>query len=106
MLNYKGYTGYIEFDDDAGLLHGEVLDTRDVITFQGRTVEEVRKAFHDSIDDYIEFCDERKEQPEKPFSGKFIVRLSSELHHRVYIKAVEQGKSLNQLVVESLEKVV
>ncbi len=106
MLNYKGYTGYIEFDDDAGLLHGEVLDTRDVITFQGRTVEEVRKAFHDSIDDYIEFCDERKEQPEKPFSGKFIVRLSSELHHRVYVKAVEQGKSLNQLVVESLEKVV
>ena len=105
MLKYKGYTGYIEFDDEAGLLHGEILDTRDVITFQGMTVEELRKAFRDSIDDYLEFCTERNEKPEKPFSGKFVVRLPSDLHHRAYIKAVEQGKSLNQLVIESLEKV-
>ena len=106
MLKYKGYTGYVEYDDDAGILHGEVLDTRDVITFQGTTVEELRKAFHDSIDDYLEFCAERNEKPEKPFSGKFIVRLPSELHHRAYITAMEQGKSLNQLVVETLEKVI
>ena len=105
MLKYKGYTGYIEFDDEAGLLHGEILDTRDVITFQGMTVEELRKAFRNSIDDYLEFCTERNEKPEKPFSGKFVVRLPSDLHHRAYIKAVEQGKSLNQLVIESLEKV-
>ena len=105
MMKYKGYTGYVEFDDEAGLLHGEILDTRDVITFQGKTVEELREAFQDSINDYLEFCAERKEKPEKPFSGKFVVRLSSELHHRAYIKATEQGKSLNQLVIESLEKV-
>ena len=106
MLKYKGYAGYVEFDDDAGILHGEVLDTKDVITFQGETVEELRKAFRDSIDDYLEFCAERNEKPEKPFSGKFVVRLPSELHHRAHIKAIEQGKSLNQLVVESLEKVI
>ena len=105
MLKYRGYTGYVEYDDEAGLLHGEILDTRDVITFQGETVEELRQAFRDSIDDYLEFCTERNEKPEKPFSGKFVVRLPSGLHHRVYIKAMEQGKSLNQLVVESLEKV-
>ena len=106
MLKYKGYTGYVEFDDDAGLLHGEVLDTRDVITFQGKTVEEMRNAFRDSIDDYLEFCSERDEKPEKPFSGKFVVRLPTELHHRAYVKAVEQGKSLNQLVIETLEKAI
>ncbi|HUT83593.1 MAG TPA: type II toxin-antitoxin system HicB family antitoxin [Thermodesulfobacteriota bacterium] len=106
MLKYKGYKGSVEFDDDAGLLHGEVLDTRDVITFQGKTVEELRKAFRDSIDDYLEYCAERNEKPEKPFSGKFVVRLPSTLHHRAYIKAMEQGKSLNQLVVETLEKVI
>jgi predicted HicB family RNase H-like nuclease len=106
MLKYKGYTGYVEFDDEAELLHGEVLDTRDVITFQGKTVEELIKAFRDSIDDYLEFCAERNEKPDKPFSGKFVVRLPSELHHRAYIKAMEQGKSLNQFVVESLEKVI
>ena len=106
MLKYKGYTGYVEFDDEAGLLHGEILDTRDVITFQGKTVAEMKIAFRDSIDDYLEFCSERNEEPEKPFSGKFIVRLPSELHHRAYIKAVEQGKSLNQLVIETLEKAI
>ena len=106
MLKYKGYTGYVEFDDEAELLHGEVLDTRDVITFQGKTVEEVTKAFRESIDDYLEFCTKRNEKPEKPFSGKFVVRLPSELHHRAYIKAMEQGKSLNQFVVDSLEKAI
>jgi predicted HicB family RNase H-like nuclease len=105
-LKYKGYTGYVEFDDEAELLYGEVLDTRDVITFQWNTVDEVRRAFRESIDDYLEFCAKRNEKPDKPFSGKFVVRLPSQLHHRVYIKAMEQGKSLNQFVVESLEKVI
>lgn len=95
MLKYRGYTGYVEFDDEAELLHGEVPDTRDVITFQGKTVEELRKAFRESIDGYLEFCAERNEKPEKPFSGRFAVRLSTELHHRAYVEAMEQGKSLN-----------
>jgi len=106
MLKYKGYTGYVEFDDETDIFHGEVLDTRDVITFQGETVEELRMAFRDSIDDYLEFCAKRNEKPDKPFSGKFVVRLSTVLNHRAYVKAMEQGKSLNQLVVESLEKVI
>ena len=72
MLKYKGYTGHVEFDDEAGIFHGEVLDTRDVITFQGKQVEELRKAFRDSVDDYLEFCDERNEEPDKSFSGKFM----------------------------------
>mgnify|MGYP001126632382 CR=1 FL=1 len=55
MLKYKGYTGYVEFVDEAELLHGEVLDAIDVITFQGKTVEDMRKAFRDSLDDYLEF---------------------------------------------------
>jgi predicted HicB family RNase H-like nuclease len=59
MLKYKGYTGYVDFEDKAGVFHGEVLDLRDVITFQGKTVEEIKKAFRESIDDYLEFCEER-----------------------------------------------
>jgi predicted HicB family RNase H-like nuclease len=66
----------------------------------------VRKAFQDSINDYLEFCAERNEKPEKPFSGKFVVRLPPELYHRACIKATEKGESLNQFVVESLEKVI
>ena len=105
MLKYKGYTGQVEYDDEALIFHGEVLDTRDVITFQGSNVEEIEKAFRDSIDDYLEFCKTRKEEPDKPFSGKFVLRLPPELHHKLYIKASRSGKSLNKWVVDKLMKI-
>ena len=57
MLTYKGYTGHVEFDSDAGIFHGEVLDLRDVVTFQGTSIDEIETAFKDSIDDYLEFCE-------------------------------------------------
>lgn len=103
MLKYKGYTGHVEFDDEAGIFHGEVLDTRDVITFQGQSVDEIEAAFRDSIDDYLEFCAQRHEQPQKPFSGKFVLRMSPELHHKVYLKAIKSGKSLNRWIADILE---
>jgi len=105
MLNYKGYSGQINYDDEMKILHGEVIDTRDVITFQGRSVDEVEKAFRESIDDYLDFCNERGEQPEKPFSGKFILRMPPKLHHKLYLKANRSGKSLNKWVVETLDSV-
>lgn len=80
MLIYKGYMGHVEFDDEIEIFHGEVINTRDVITFQGSTVAEIKKAFRESIDDYLDFCKERNEEPEKPFSGKFNLRLEPELH--------------------------
>jgi predicted HicB family RNase H-like nuclease len=105
MLKYKGYTGHVEFDDAAGLFHGEVLDLRDVITFQGTSVEELEQAFRDSIDDYLEFCQERGEEPDKPFSGRLMLRLSPPLHREVYLRARREGKSLNQWIAEKLEKI-
>ncbi len=106
MMRYKGYTGRVEYDDEAKIFHGEVLDTKDLITFQGSSVEEIENAFKDSIDDYLEFCRERKEKPDKPFSGKFVLRISSELHHKLYINANKSGKSINKWVVELLEETV
>ncbi len=105
MLKYKGYTGHAEYDDEAFIFHGKVLDTRDVITFQGTSVEEIEKAFRDSIDDYLEFCKTRKEDPDKPFSGKFVLRLPPGLHHKLYIKASPSGKSLNKWIVDNLKKI-
>jgi predicted HicB family RNase H-like nuclease len=66
-MEYKGYVGKAEIDDEAGIYHGEVVNTRDVITFQGRSVVELENAFKDSIDDYLKFCDSRSEEPETPF---------------------------------------
>ena len=79
MIEYKGYLGRIEFDDEAELFHGEVINTRDVITFQGRSVRELRKAFKDSIEDYLDFCRQRGEEPDRAFSGKFTVRVDPEV---------------------------
>jgi predicted HicB family RNase H-like nuclease len=103
-VTYRGYTGHVEFDDEAGLFHGEVLDTRDVITFQGRSVGEIEAAFRESVDDYLAFCAERGEKPDKPFSGRLMLRLPKELHRDVYVRAKRKGKSLNQFVVECLRK--
>jgi predicted HicB family RNase H-like nuclease len=104
MLEYKGYVGHVEFDDEAGLFHGEVLDLRDVITFQGRSVDELEQAFRDSVDDYLEFCAHRGEEPDKPFSGRLMLRLPPSLHRRAYVRARREGKSLNQWIAEKLEQ--
>ncbi|HIE03118.1 MAG TPA: type II toxin-antitoxin system HicB family antitoxin [Thiotrichaceae bacterium] len=75
MLNDKGYMGQVEFDDKVDIFHGEVINTRAVITFQGRTVQEIKAAFRDSIEDYLEFCAELGEEPEKPYYGELRLKL-------------------------------
>ena len=74
-MEYKGYIGKVEIDEEAGILYGEVINVRDVITFEGASANEAQKAFQESVDDYLEFCSLRGEAPEKPFSGKFGVLL-------------------------------
>jgi predicted HicB family RNase H-like nuclease len=106
MMEYKGYIGRVEFDDEASLFHGEVINTRDVITFQGESVAELKSAFHESVDDYLEFCAERGEEPDKPYSGQFVARVSPELHRRASLAASLAGKSLNAWVAEQLQSAV
>jgi predicted HicB family RNase H-like nuclease len=103
-MKYKGYTGVAEFDNEAGVIFGHVIGLRDVITFQGESVEELNEAFHDSVDDYLEFCESRGESPEKPFSGQFILRIKSELHRALSNAAEAEGVSLNSLVESRLER--
>jgi predicted HicB family RNase H-like nuclease len=103
MLMYKGYMGHVEFDDEGEIFYGEVINTRDVITFQGKTVTEIKKAFRESVDDYLAFCKKRNEEPEKPFSGKFNLRLDPELHRQVYIAARQHKMSLNQWIAEAIK---
>jgi len=106
MMEYRGYVGKVEFDDEAGIFHGEVINTRDVITFQGKSVVELKEAFHESIEDYLAFCASRGEEPDKPFSGQFVTRLSPELHRQVHLAAGVAGKSLNAWVAEQLESAI
>ncbi|MCH8121721.1 MAG: type II toxin-antitoxin system HicB family antitoxin [Bacteroidetes bacterium] len=106
MLKYEGYTGHVEFDDDADLFHGEVLDLKDAVTFQGKTPSEIRQAFRDSIDDYLEFCKERGEDPDRPFSGRLILRLPKDLHRNAFLRAKEAGVSLNNWITSRLNESV
>ena len=103
-MNYRGYLGALRVDLDAGVLRGKVVNTRDTITFQGKTVEDAMQAFRDSVDDYLEFCASSGDPPEKPFSGKFIVRVRPELHRDLSAIAQSRGTSLNKLVLSQLSK--
>ena len=94
-LTYKGYTGRLEVDTEAGIIFGRVLGIRDVITFQGVTAEEAAQAFRDSVDDYLAFCAERGEEPDKPFSGKLAFRTTPEHHRRIAAAASLADKSIN-----------
>ena len=82
---------------------GEVINTRDVITFQGKSVAELKRAFQESVEDYLEFRASRGEAPDKPFSGMFTVRMSPEMHRHVVLEARRRGKSLNACVVGRLK---
>ncbi|MFH1743412.1 MAG: type II toxin-antitoxin system HicB family antitoxin [bacterium] len=95
MMEYKGYTGEVEYDDGAKIFHGRVIGIKGVITFEGESVAGLEQAFRESVEDYLEFCSELGQEPEKPFSGKFTVRIPPELHRRVSAAAQACGKSLN-----------
>ena len=105
MMEYKGYIAKVEFDDEAEVFHGEVINLRDVITFEGDTVDKLKQSFADSVEDYLAFCAERDESPEKPYSGKFSIRLDPELHRKISVKARVANKSLNSWISETLKSV-
>jgi len=104
MMQYKDYLARVEFDDESDLFHGEVLNTRDVITFQGQSVPELHQAFHESVEDYLAFCAQRGEKPDPPYSGKFLVRLSPDQHRLAVLAAQKAEKSLNAWVAERISQ--
>jgi predicted HicB family RNase H-like nuclease len=102
MMKYKDYLARVEYDASADIFHGEVINTRDVITFQGKSVEEIKRAFEDSVEDYLAFCRERSEEPDKPFTGRFTVRLSPDQHKQVILAAEKAGKRIDSWIAEAL----
>jgi predicted HicB family RNase H-like nuclease len=104
MLKYKGYIGVVEYDDTGKIFTGEVAGLTSVITFQGRTPEELEASFRESIDLYLQMCAEDGVKPEKTYSGKFNVRIDPELHRELAVKALMEKKSINDLVNEALHR--
>ena len=102
-LKYKGYTGNVEYDQVGNYFYGHVLGLhRDGISYEGSTADELKKDFQDGIDDYLEGCLANNVEPEKPYSGKIVVRMTSELHSSASEKARDQGISLNEFITRAI----
>ncbi len=102
-MMYKGYVGVVEYDDENRVFSGSVVNVRTVITFQGSSVDELENEFRASVDDYLNWCKEDGIEPEKPYSGRFNVRFTPELHQRAAAGAKMLGISLNSFVEKSVK---
>lgn len=104
IMSYKGYIGKVSFDEDAELFHGEVVNTRDVITFQGKNAAQLKKALKDSVEDYIDFCKAEGEEPNKPFSGNFPMRTSPSLHQFLFMLATAKETSMSKVIEDLVQQ--
>jgi len=101
-LEYKGYSGSIEYSEEDGLLYGQVLGIRGLISYEGETGKELEKDFKEAINVYLEDCKATGRKPEKPFKGSFNVRIPAKLHQKAALLAMETKTSLNNFVAESI----
>ena len=105
-MTYKSYIGTVHYSEEDDVFHGKIEAINDLIMFEGTSVKEIKKAFHEAVDDYLETCREMGRQPQKPFKGNFNVRISPDLHRKAAAKATMMGVSLNQFVQEALKEKV
>ena len=106
LMAFDGFSAKIEYDSDSDLFRGEILGLNGGADFYGANPEELRQEFKRSLDVFLEVCKEKGIEPRKQFSGKFNLRIPPELHERLAMAAQAQGKSLNSLAQEALEKSV
>ncbi len=105
-MTHKGYTARVEYDERDNLFVGRILGIRSIISFHGETVSGLRSAFEHAIKDYLDDCKQAGLSPEKPASGKLLLRVPPEVHGRALVAAQSAGKSLNQWATEVLQHAV
>jgi predicted HicB family RNase H-like nuclease len=106
MMSYKAFYGSVHYNDEDGVFHGKLEFIRPLVTYEGKDVKGLRKAFEEAVDDYLELCKEQGLEPEKPFKGTFNVRTGSDLHRRASLFAKQKGINLNTVVTEALERYI
>jgi predicted HicB family RNase H-like nuclease len=105
-MTYKGYTAIVGFSTEDECLVGHIVGINDVIGFHADSVEEIRKVFHETVDDYLATCAKIGREPNKPYSGKVTLRLPPELHAQLAVRAEANGSSLNNWLVSALSQSV
>ena len=101
-MSHKGYTARVEYDERDNIFVGRILGIRNIISFHGETVAELRTEFEHALKDYLSECKKEGIAPEKPASGKLLLRVTPEIHGRALVAAQAAGKSLNQWATEVL----
>ena len=102
-MTYRGYAARVEYDAEDRIFVGHVAGIRDIIGFHGHTVDGLESAFHEAVDDYLEACEKLGQSPNKPYSGKLLLRVPPEVHAAVAGAAELSGKSINQWATDVLE---
>jgi len=105
-MTYRGYSARVEFDAEDRIFVGHIAGIRDIVGFHGTSVDELESAFHESVDDYLAACEKLKQAPDKPYSGRIMLRLPPELHARASAAAQVTGMSFNQWAARALEQAV
>lgn len=95
-LSYNGYKASVDYDDDDEIFFGKLLGINDVVSFHADTVADLKAAFHEAVDDYIETCAKIGKDPQKPYSGNMMLRVDPAVHSKAALAAELAGKSLNQ----------
>lgn len=101
-MKYKDYLGSVEYSAEDNCLYGKVIGINDLVSYEGNSVEELKNAFHNAVDEYIEFCKEQGKSPEKTYRGSFNIRISPDLHREAAMYAAAHGKTLNSFVEEAI----
>ena len=105
-MTYKGYASSIEYSDEDKCFIGHIAGIKDRVGFHGESVTELRNAFQEAVEDYLETCEAVGKQPQKPYSGKFMLRIPPELHAKIATAAQVSGQSINQWVSRALSRVI
>ena len=102
-MRHNDYIARIDYDDELEMFHGRIINLRDVVNFYGRSIDELKQEFENSINTYLAVCRERNKSPEKPFSGRFNIRMTPDQHRRLAEAAEAHGMSLNTWAIKQLE---
>ncbi|HEX8462357.1 MAG TPA: type II toxin-antitoxin system HicB family antitoxin [Segetibacter sp.] len=102
-LEYKGYNATVSFNAEEDFFYGKVLGINDLVSFEGETAKELKQAFYEAVDDYLETCEAVGKEPNKAYKGVFNVRIPSELHRKAAIVAATKNVTLNDLVKTAID---
>jgi len=101
-MKYKEFIGTVHFSSADEVFFGKIEGINDLVTFEGETVNKLKRAFKDAVEDYLELCDVAGKEVFKSFKGSFNVRLNPELHSKLFENATLEGKTLNQYIKEAI----